>query len=174
MKALLIASLVSTPFIIWGGYGTQEEEIINCTVQASYYITAEYSESYPSVGFDANGNMATTIETDYWSEIASDVNSVITINGEIIEVRGKSAGYTKERWGVPVMGSPNQQMKNGDFDRFKNHYDVKLTIETWNDEDQERTNFTEPTAKNVACIENVDSIIDVKTWYGISYGSDFL
>lgn len=160
---ILIGSIVL--FIVtFCGYGTEISKITDCVTTVKKYVTAEYSDIECGIDFEGNSYC----DTDYWSESASDVFEIVTVNGNM----GYKAGYFKPLFSSgyysPPMPSPDKSMSTGsDFNNFLDHSDSKLEVQT------NKTRFTEPAYKTESCLNKLGGRIFVKTWYGISYGSDF-
>jgi hypothetical protein len=178
MVLLSMAFIITVIFnLVWFGYNVRHDIIRQCEVESVAYVTAEFSETYPETYIGADGYIETTIETDYWTEAASDVYVFITINGALSESHGVLNKWSNEGWAIPAMPSHwayDKNLRNRyDFDRYKFHLDTKLTVNAVSSEDYEDYSFTESTNKNLLCISKVDETVEVKTWWGISYGSDF-
>ena len=138
---------------IWLGFGSAEYRIDSCYSTVSKYVTAEYSET--TFGTDSEG-MPTT-DTSFWSEPASEVYSENALN-EIVS--------------YPPMPPHYKSMSSDyDFDNFEFHTDTNLSIRASNVE--ETTRFNEGVSKAAGCINNINTTVVVKTWWTITYGTDF-
>jgi len=135
------------------GFGDEIFKVETCTARVSKYVTAEFSETTTST--DSEGNP--TIDTDYWSEAVSPVNTISKLNA--------MPEY-------PEMPDYDRSAKNDyDFDRFEFHTDATLTTYATNGE--ESTVFTDGIHKTAACLNTIGAVVVVKTWWFITYGSDF-
>lgn len=135
------------------GFDSRTYIVEACTSTVSKYVTAEYSET--SSGIDMNGEFYS--ETDYWSEPASEVNTIVRVN--------TMPSY-------PDMPPHDTSLsRDSDFDSFKYHTDTKLNV--YVEFMGEHTYFNEPINKARTCIESLGSAVGVKEWWGISYSSDF-
>jgi len=139
------------------GFGDEIFKVETCTARVSKYVTAEYSEDYTATHIDGDGNVSTSLETRYWSRNVSQVNTISKLN-EMPE--------------YPEM--PNYDMSAADdydFDRFQFHSDETLT--TYATAGEESTVFTDGINKTAACLNTIGAVVVVKTWWFITYGSDF-
>ena len=157
---------------IWYGYDKTVGVIINCKAITQKYVTAEYSEDTVEICYDADYIPYTCTDTEYWSEPASDTWVAIAINGELTMASADThidngAHYTD----TPPHNINLRRTRN--FDRFKKHTDTKLTITTKDEFTKEITTFSEPITKTANCNMKVNKPVIVKTWYGITYGSEF-
>lgn len=148
--------------VIYLGYGTKSDIVVQCKSEVSTYVTAEYSET--SVGIDMDGGIST--DTDYWSEPASDRFWAITINGELDETNIDVADLFEHHQSFyPPMPMRDRSMKqDANFNSFREHKDTKLVMIMG------ETQFKEPISKTSECINMIGETIDIKTWYSISYG----
>ena len=154
-KQILIAVAVSlASMFIYLGFDSSPYKIEMCTSTVTRYVTAEYSEV--TFGTDAEGNPTT--ETDYWSEPASQVWNET--------VRNVPAVYP------PMPPTWTGMSSDPDFDNFQNHTDTSLIITATADPDI--TTFQEPISKVPDCLIMIGHITQVKTWYSITYGTDFM
>jgi|TARA_R110000851_G_scaffold219766_2_gene372484 hypothetical protein len=177
MMSVAAISMSVIYILVWFGYDVRYDTIRQCEVESVAYVTAEFSETYPSTYINLDGDVVATIETDYWSEAASDVYVFITINGVLTKSNGVLNKWSSEGWAMPKMPSHwgyDKNLRNRfDFDGYKYHMQTKLTVNAINADSYEDHSFTESTNKNLLCISKVDEAVEVKTWWGISYGSDF-
>ncbi len=165
--------------LIWYGFGSRKEHITQCKVIAKYYVTADFSqtETYPVVSTDANGNTTTKLETstEYWSEPASAIYRVETVDGDVSLVDGELEGMSGARWGIPKMPRHDIGMRNMyNFDASQYHRERTLYVFTYSNELKDHDQFREPVSKNGTCIDNIQNEVKIKTWFGVSYGSNFL
>ena len=94
---------------------------------------------------------------DWWSEAVSPVHTITKYN-EMPE--------------YPTMPAYDKSEGVGwEFDRFEFHVDEKLSIHALNG--KESTTFTDKIHKTSQCLDNLGFYIKVKTWWYITYGSDF-
>ena len=61
--------------------------------------------------------------------------------------------------------------KDSHFDNFSYHTDTKLKVYAINEEG--KNTWNEPISKVNKCLENIGLHAEVKTWYGITYSSNF-
>lgn len=149
-KPALIVSAVAVIAGSAAGLGSTVMMIDECSSTVTRYVTAEYSEV--SVNFDGE------VEVDSWSEKASKVNSITTVN-ELPE--------------YPKMPPHDKRMSNGaDFDKFKFHTDTNLSVVA-SSYANGVVYFEDPIHKAGSCVSKLGEPVDVKTWYGMTYGSDF-
>lgn len=151
LLAVLLSALLCG--MVYVGYGEENYTVDVCRSTVSKYVTADFSEIV--TGIDFEGNLYT--ELDSWSEPASEVYTETVVND------------------IPVFPPmPEHDIsinKESNFDRFRFHTNTKLTIEAYNSED--RKSFTEDIIKAPNCINMIDRTVSVKTWWTITYGSDF-
>ena len=163
------------PLLIWLGFSERNEDITQCKVTAKNYITANYSREVPDTCYDEDGNPYQCWTTKHWSLAASEVNVTITIDGNITNQNSEVVDMGIGAYWRPVQPQHNLAMANNyDFDRFSFTKTESLSISTYDKTDGERSVFSEPAYKNPLCINMLQKEISVKTWYSISYGSDFL
>lgn len=159
LKIKIIAvSLLSGVAGIWFGYGGKNEIVKTCESTVERYVLAHFSESYMATcsSVDANGNAITEpcTQTRYWTKPASKVNKITVVN--------KPPEY-------PEMPKRRDEIsKSYHFDYFREYTDTSLTVYT------DKSFFEEPISKSDACISKIDNMVNVKTWYGVPYSSDFL
>ena len=138
---------------IWLGFGSADYKIDTCYSTVSRYVTAEYSET--TIGIDMEGD--TYMETDYWSEPASEVYAEDALNEHVV---------------YPPMPKHYKSMASDyDFDSFQFHTDTNLLIRASNTE--ESTRFNESISQVAGCLNNLNTTVVVKTWWTITYGTDF-
>lgn len=159
----IVVGVLTAVVLIYSGFGTELKRVSNCTGFAEKYITAEFSETSVSQCTDMDGYSTTCMETDYWSEPASEVFSIYTQNGKINtkhphEVVG----------GVAIPAWPEIDVDYSgdiDFDNYKRHISTKYTT-TFDD----GSYVTDPINIHGYCMQMRGENISVKTWWGIGYG----
>ena len=140
-------------FFTWLGFGVDSYQIDICKSTVTKYVTAEFSEL--ETGIDFEGNFYSEINN--WSERTSDVYTETVINETPI-------------W--PLMPEHDKSFSyESNFDNFRFHTYTKLTIEAFNN--IERTVFSDDITKVEGCLNKLDQYVEVKTWWSITYGSDF-
>lgn len=168
---VLAALAVLIAVFIWFGFDHTYGKVMQCKVSSSAWVTAEYSETSASV--DANGNVS--VDTDYWSEPASPVFEAVTVNGELVGVYGnfKPIETGSQYFKPPMPHWDGSMASDFNFDSFAKHRENKLIVSTHLTIEDVPSTFTSSASKNPACINKLDAYIQVKTWYGITYESDF-
>lgn len=152
-KLLAIFLSVLLGVLVWFGFDVEEYQVDVCRSTVSKYVTAEFSEIVSGIDFE--GNFYT--EIDSWSDQASDVFTETVVNEIIV---------------YPPMPDHDKTLsREVNFDNFRFHTDKKFTVEAFNVES--RTSFDDDISKAGACIKNLDTYVDVKTWWTITYASDF-
>ncbi len=139
------------------GFSEKMYKVAQCNASVTRYVTAEFSQYVPKTCYDDKGKHYDCSSTDYWSEPASQVAHITTVNGTAV---------------YPDMPAPYLHMRSMYyFDNFEKHTktELKVDIELMGERDQ----FNEPISKNKACLAKRDNVIIVNTWFGITYGSDF-
>jgi len=152
-KILIASSVVGFAAFVGLGFNTTSYQIDTCTSKVSKYVTAEYSEL--ETGIDMNGDFYS--ETNYWSEPASEVFIEVVTNSTPVY--------------PPMPAHDTSMRRESDFDNFKFHTDASLTVSGFDEEG--RTVFTENISKATSCLNKLDAVVEVKTWYTITYGSNF-
>ena len=66
-----------------------------------------------------------------------------------------------------------EMSKTYSFDKFKKHDSTALTIFNHDPVTKVINKFSEPISKNNQCVDKLDASIEIKTWYGITYGTTF-
>lgn len=164
----VISILMCICVAVYLGFGKDIAKVTGCIAEVKKYVTAEYSEV--STYLDSEGVMQ--VETDYWSEAASDVHKTTTVNGDLYT---SSTGNNVTLVGVnyyPPMPQHDTGLSRGaGFDRFKKHTDTKLTIS--NEGLGKHDSFVEGIGSSAKCLSKLNKFITINTWYGISYSSDF-
>ena len=147
-----IAALVIGLFI-WSGFGIETYKINACVSTVSKYVTAEFTSI--ESGIDVEGNAYT--ETDSWSESASDVYTETSYNEMPVypPMPEHDTSFKHETW----------------FDNFRFHTDTNLNVQISNSVNS--SNFNENINRAESCIDKLDSYVNVKTWWTITYSSDF-
>lgn len=151
------------------GFDKRTATLEDCWGSVSTYVTAEFSEMSTEV--DSEGNLYT--DWDHWSEPASVVNKVVTHNGTLFSINGNFT--TKESagtWYPPIPDKWDVMRKDASFDDFKNHIDATLRVHVREHVSGEKSDIGQNVRKANSCIERLDSIIIVSTWYGITFSSN--
>jgi len=155
------------------GFDSKQSRLVTCETRVNSYVVAHYSEYIPETCIDFEDMMPYDCSTtNSWTDAASDVYRTVSINGELINTSHEFS--TNERGGVfyPPMPAHDVSMSRiNHFDNFQRKTDGALTVVTKFLEVQDT--FIEPMSKTLSCIEKIDKFIEVKSWYGRSYGSDF-
>ena len=161
---------------IWFGFDHTSGVITDCAATVSTYVTAEYSETVTETSTDADGNLVTTTSTNYWSNLASEVYTTTTVtnaNGQSLHVNHDFDNTLKYSAYYPPMPEYDRSLSNDfHFYNFKFHTDASITVYS-ELIDGTSTKFSDTITKNTLCINNIDSYAIIKTWYGITYSSDF-
>jgi len=171
-KPYVIASIaILTALFVWFGFDHTYGKVLNCKVKSEAWVTAEYSEYSTSI--NADGTVSG--ETDYWSEPASEHYTAITNNGELTGLYGNFEPIlTGSAYYKPPMPPWDGSMANDyDFDNFEQRRNNELIVTTHLTVEDVSSTFTSSARKNPKCIDKLDAYIQVKTWYGITYESDF-
>lgn len=169
--AVIVAGAVIAT--VASGFSNAISSVDQCRATVKKYVTAEYSEMTVSMCTDFEGNMSTCMETDYWSEPASDVFVALTVNGEL---QGRQYFETDLRYGAhyPIMPAHDTRMRSHpDFDNFEYHTNASLKVLVTDKLTNESSVFSEPMSDNSKCINKLGGVITVDNWYGITYSSDF-
>jgi len=148
-----LLGLVVAAIIVASGFSHKMYKINQCNSTVTKYVTAEFSET--TYGMDFEGNP--TSDTSYWSEPASEVNS--------ISVYDSMPEYP------PMPIHDTSANRDSDFDNFKFHTDAKTDV--YASIPGETTHFSVDINKAASCLNKLDDVAIVKTWYTITYGSDF-
>ena len=149
------------------GFGSSKSIVQNCTATVKRYVTAENSEPTVEPSSDGEGRMTVCTDTDYWSEPASVVLSVTTVDGEILNT--SEVAEVKYGVGFPPMPPHDTSMSMVlDFDRFQYHTDTSLYIGI-KDAVGRLDKVSKSISYNQKCIDNLKQIVPVSTWYGINY-----
>lgn len=151
--ALQISTVVSLAIFIWAGFGIETYKINSCTSTVSKYVTAEFTSI--ESGIDLDGNPYT--ETESWSEKASDIYTETSYNEMPVypPMPEHDTSFEHDTW----------------FDNFKFHTDTNLNVQISNSANS--SNFNENINRTESCLEKLDSYVNVKTWWTITYSSDF-
>ena len=170
--ALGIVSVVMVSGLIWYGFSSSISQVNQCTAIVKKYVIAEYSETTYSTCTDSDGNVYSCSDTDYWSEPASEIFIAVTTNGEF----SGAEWPTTIQYGAhyPPMPPHNTRMrKSYDFDNFSFKTVADLKVHVTDEMTGESSEFSDPISKNPRCVEKLNQFISVKTWYAITYGSEF-
>lgn len=153
--------------IIFSGFSEKMYKVAECRATVNRYVTAEYSET--SVSMDMDGN--TYIDTDYWSEAASDTYRITTINGELASNDFDGSSISHKAFYPPMPQWDKSMSSHTDFDSFRKHTDTGLSVLI--NINGESDQFSSPISDNPNCIAKLNGTIIVDTWYGITYDSEF-
>ena len=163
MKEILAVIAVGSALGM-AGFLTEDKKytVVSCTAEYSKYWVAEYSES----GIDFEGNFY----SDYWEEVASDSNTLVTVNGELYLPKNPMFGYYKAKYGYFVPDNPpskyNYNFNTGtEIDVFRDKTDSSFKAYVVREEDSREIPFSYSKYPN--CLEAIDTVVNVKTWYGI-------
>lgn len=165
-----IAAAVVALIAIFLGFGKEMARIDQCYATAEKWVTAEYSETSMQMDFD--GNMY--LDTDYWSEYASPIYHVATINGTDIISSHKGVPVTLMKRGYysPPMPKVDGNYNTGStFDGYDKHLKTNLRVTVIRN-GFESDYFNDPISDNPRCIERLGSLVAIKTWYSIVYSSE--
>lgn len=166
----LSCGFLTACFLVWFGFGTEYAKVNTCQAIVTKKVTAEFSEVTSSL--NADGTISTDI--DSWSEDASPTYKVVTDNGDVSYI---SHNFDLTRSGdvywPPMPKHDPSFSRDLDFDNFKYRTDSTLKVYTTFTISGEPSVFTEPVSRYGKCLNKLQNYIQVKTWYGISYSSDF-
>ena len=161
IKGLIILGAISAIiFSVWYGFNTEQHKIVQCKAVTSKWVSAEYSDT--TVGLDMEGNLTT--DTDYWSEPASDVFTIYTVDG-VIQPTDLQYSVQYGDIAVPIYPSRLEIMsKNVDFDNFQNHESNQYYV-FFEDGDY----ATHGLSVHPTCMERMkfEKLVTVNVWYGI-------
>jgi len=113
---ILIAFLIYHYSTGWTETPVSEYNVVRI---ATTYTTAEYSETE----YDVSDG---TYDTSYWSEPASDVGTLIKVNGDI---QGEGRAVIKHKGDEYIPFGPVHEVDQNKFDRFDKNYDEKFYVE---------------------------------------------
>ena len=172
-KQLLIAaaSITLATVIISQGFGYSRVKVNHCVTTTTAQIIANYSaiETYRDA---ETGDLKT--ETVYWTERASPLVSVTMEDGQIVGLLNtKDLEY---QWGVALPALPRADQyhrRDVDFDYFSTRRDNSLSVEYTDVDTKVKGHFTQPIKSTPKCLDKINLNISAKTWYGITYGSNF-
>jgi len=169
MKEILsVAGLVT--IVGLAGFLTEDKqyEVVSCTTEYSKFWVAEYSDS----GIDFDGNPW----SEYWEEVASDTNTVITVNGSLYHPRNPNFVYYMSEYGYFIPKDPPQRYNyNFDtgykFDGFKVKINTEFKSYLVSEEDSTEISFRHSDYEK--CVESLDTVVTVGTWYGYAHRFKF-
>jgi hypothetical protein len=147
------------------GFTTPNELYVvsGCEAVVTKYWEANYSESYVTTDFEGRKS----VETDYWSERVSQ-NKAVTFNGPREGQSINSYGFVEPNY----PSTPSKIHWNTlDFDNFSKHRTSYLTVYAASREDE--TSFSINASVYRSCLAKIDREVEVKTWFFITYSSDF-
>lgn len=151
--------LLAAVALVREGFGSTSGVIDNCEAIVKRWVTAEYWNPW---------------DEDFWSEPASEVNNATTLNGEYHS--GTNDVTNVDKFGVHWPPLPRRWLemkKESHFNGFKKHTTTELIVFNYNKAEEKTNHFSEPISKNAVCISKLSQTVRIKTWYGITYGSDF-
>jgi len=166
----LLGLAIVIPSVIALGYSEKVTTVYGCVSTYSRYVLAQYYKT--NLGLNPDGTTRTYIES--WTEPASDVYLVKTVNGELestshdFDVIMIGSYYAPKEMPIHDTGMRHEY----GFSRFIKKNVGNLTISTQSEEDG-IDNFSEEIGKTSSCIDRIDRPTIIKTWYSISYGSNF-
>lgn len=169
--------------LIGGGVAGFDEThgvITSCQVKAQTYVLAEYSESDTYACTDADGNMTTCTDWDYWDEPASEVYVATTIDGNLSYTNVPDLAFEINLgfYDVPMPEHDISMKRDYDFDRFSfrhtfDHtvYMLKTVLDDNGNEVQESDYTTKSEDFYPQCElgRKQGNAMVVKTWYGNAY-----
>lgn len=85
---IALGCVLSIGFAVWFGFSKELAVLDKCEAVYSRYVTAHYERTYATSCMNSEGNLTTCVQTDYWSNPASDKYTVTTFNGTIINEKG--------------------------------------------------------------------------------------
>lgn len=156
---LVVVAILTVLGIVILGFGSTIADITECKSTVTKYVEAKYRDW----------------EGDTYYEVASDIRTVVTVNGELYATNVDSK-YIRDVGNkfIPVMPTAWGEMKSHrDFKEFKYRTDssVKVTSKIFNE--TEPNVFTTGTHNYAKCLRALGSKRFIKTWYGISYEGEF-
>lgn len=162
-----LSALTLTGF---GGFSERQETITQCKSVAKKFWLAEYSEVETSI--DADGSISTSV--DNWTEPASEVYQVISIDGELMETSHDIPVVQLDGYFIPSNNPKQWPVPNSsDLDRVTPRKTGELLVSTYNPVSADYDQFSDPITKTSKCINMLRQSVTIKTWYSISYSSDF-
>lgn len=170
--AIVIAAVVGVVSVIGFGFDSKHATIDSCDSVVTKWVEADFSETTTSICWDMeDGSAYTCTETDYWSIDASIRSEVISANGKLI--RGDSAGLSKFGNHVPDMPPYDSSIaRMSNFDRFSEHTHAVFTVYITDREGVE-DEFTSEFEHYRSCTDLLGKETEIKTWYGITFNSNF-
>tara|TARA_Y100001973_G_scaffold46662_1_gene69541 strand:+ start:194 stop:703 length:510 start_codon:yes stop_codon:yes gene_type:complete len=169
MKEILsVAGLVA--IIGLAGFTSKDRqyEVVSCTAEYSKFWVAEYSDS----GIDFDGNPW----SEYWEEVASDPNTVVTVNGNLYHPKNAAFSYYRSEHGYFVPKNPPQRYNYNfdtgyEFDGFKIKTKTDFKAYIVSGEDSTEISFWHSDYKK--CVKSIDTVVTIGTWYGIAHRFKF-
>lgn len=175
--ALIIAGLV--------GFFSKNQNLLVDRVETHHktWIEANFSDTEceevceeicDSNGKNCKRECGDECETEYWELLASDVWEIYTLTDEesgfnIVSVHGKQSSIPYK---VTFPSRTVDFSRDFDFD----YYDKKqkLIVKVWVNLGEETEDYiTIPESKYQKAVNAIGTYIEVKTWYGVRYGSKF-
>lgn len=167
-QALAVTAGIAGIVAIFLGFGKEMARIDQCYATVEKHITAEYSESSMQMDFDGNWYL----DTDYWSEYASLIYHVATINGvDVISSHKITSTLMTNGAYYPPMPLVDGNYKTSSFDRYQKHTKTNLRVTVIRG-DGESDYFNDPISDNPRCVERLGNLVVVKTWFGMTYSSE--
>lgn len=169
----ICAAVVVILSVVLFGFEKRLATLDQCKAVVSRYITAEYSETTISVCTNMDGHVSTCMDTDYWSEPASEVFTVTTVDGYLFSILGEFTPLQSTNAWLPPMPHEWKDMRNSStFDRFKYHTDSKLHLFVKEHVSGETSRIGQNLNKTPRCLERLNQTIVVSTWYNITFSSN--
>jgi hypothetical protein len=162
-KYIIVPSALA--LVVALGFTTPSELYVvrGCEAVVTKYWEANYSESYITIDFEGRSRVV----TDYWSEMVSE-NKAVTFNGPREGQRTNSYGFVEPNYpSTPIKA----HWDNSAFDNFSKHRTSSLTVYAVSQEDD--TSFSIHSSEYLSCLAKIDGEVEVKTWFFITYSSDF-
>lgn len=167
----ILSGLTVLTTLGFGGFGERQETITQCKSVAKKFWLAEYSEIEVSV--DGEGNVST--DTDSWTEPASEVFKVVSIDGELMETSHDIDVTQLNGYFIPSNNPVQWPVPNSsDLDRVTPRSTGDLSVSTYDPVSADYGQFSDPITKTRKCINMLRQSVTIKTWYSISYSSDFI
>lgn len=168
-KVFFISTVIAAISIHYG-FDSKESIVTSCESTYSKYVIANYSEM--ETGIDFNGDMYT--ELNSWSEPASDIFKVTTKDGELDSQSDDFEVVSKGSFYIPSSMPPHDKSMSRErsFDNFSYRSDSNLKVYFYS-EDGGYDQFNEPVNSTSLCVAKLKESVIVKTWYSVSYSSDF-
>jgi len=162
-----IAIGVSVAILAALGFGERESYITSCESTVTKYVQANFSEVVTGVG--ADGKIYTEVDT--WEEDVSPRFKVVTVDGNLTSTSHDFEPIERLGYYSPPMPWNSKLLKGHvDFDNFSKHTISELRVHNYS-EAGGYDSFTQSISKTGKCIDKIQDVITVKTWYTISYST---